>query len=253
VASSAEGVRPDPLDPARFDALACDLDGVLTPTEAVHAAAWKQVFDELLALRAAGGPYEPFDAEADYAAYVDGKPREDGARAFLAARGLELPDGSPDDPPGLGTVAALTRRKDRLVEEVLASQGVAPYPGAVELLEAARARGLKVAVVSSSRHARQVLAAARLDGLVDAVVDGTTALAEGLAGKPAPDLYLAAARALCVEPARAVVLEDARAGVAAGRAGGFGLVIGVDRLGQADELASAGADLVVRDLRELLP
>jgi beta-phosphoglucomutase family hydrolase len=222
-----------------------DLDGVLTATAALHAIAWKKLFDDFLQARAGstGERFIPFHAVADYDRYVDGKLRADGARSFLASRGIKLDDDG---------VAALAARKDELFLELLRSRGVQVYPGSRRYLDAVRARGLATAVVSASRHCQDVLAAAGLADRFDARVDGQRAAAEHLAGKPAPDTYVAAARAVGVEPAHAAVFEDALAGVEAGRAGRFGFVVGVDRAGQADELRGHGADVVVSDLGSLL-
>lgn len=233
-----------------------DLDGVLTETAKVHAAAWKRMFDGFLRARAQreGRPFVPFDANADYAAYVDGKPREAGVRDFLAARGIALPEGAPDDPPEAETVHGLGTRKNDLVLELIAADGVDAYPGSVRYLQAARDAGLRRAVVSSSRNCRAVVVAAGIDHLLEVLVDGDVADAQRLRGKPAPDTFLAAARALGVPPAQAAVFEDALAGVAAGRAGGFGVVIGVNRLDARHraDLAAHGATRVVDDLGELL-
>ncbi|GAA2101900.1 HAD family hydrolase [Actinomadura alba] len=231
-----------------------DLDGVLTRTAAVHAAAWKQMFDEFLRERAdrTGEPFVPFDPAGDYAEYVDGRPREDGTRSFLAARGIELPEGDPGDPPGAPTVHGLSERKNELVLHRLAEDGVEVFDGSIEYVRAVRAAGLRTAVVSSSANTAQVLDAAGLADLFDARIDGLVADRRGLAGKPAPDTYLAGAEALGVPPGRAAVFEDALAGVAAGRAGGFAIVIGVDRAGHRGELLRHGADVVVEDLSELL-
>lgn len=240
--------------PADISACLFDLDGVLTKTAAVHAAAWKETFDAFLRRRADadGTPFVPFDAVADYDELVDGKPRLDGTRAFLASRGIELPEGRPDDRPGLDTVHGLSNEKNRRLLERLRRDGVDVYPGSVTFLRAVRDQGLATAVVSSSANTLEVLKAAGLEQLFDQRVDGRSAAEEHLAGKPAPDTYLAAARRLDVAPARAVVFEDALAGVEAGRAGHFGLVVGVDRVGQAAALAAHGADVVVADLSELL-
>jgi beta-phosphoglucomutase family hydrolase len=240
--------------PDRIRAGLFDLDGVLTKTAAVHAAAWKEMFDEFLRRRAeqTGQPLVPFDIHADYDRYVDGKPRADGVRSFLASRGIELPEGGPDDPPSAATVHGLGNRKNELVLAKLAG-GVEVYPGSVRYVEALRDAGLPRAVVSSSANTRAVLKVTGLDTLFDEVVDGVVAEQEGLAGKPAPDTFLAAARALGVAPGDAAVFEDALAGVEAGRAGGFGYVVGVDRTGQADELRHHGADIVVTDVADLLP
>ena len=229
-----------------------DLDGVLTRTAVVHAAAWKEMFDEFLRRRAeeTGEPFVPFDIHADYDRYVDGKKRADGVRSFLASRGIELPEGGPDDPPSAPTVHGLGNRKNGLVLAKLAG-GVEVYPGSVRYVETLRDAGLPRAVVSSSANTRAVLEVTGLDKLFDVVVDGVVAEQEGLAGKPAPDTFLAAARRLGVDPPAAAVFEDALAGVEAGRAGGFGSVVGVDRVGQAEELRRHGADIVVSDLADL--
>jgi beta-phosphoglucomutase family hydrolase len=231
-----------------------DLDGVLTQTAKIHAAAWKEMFDAFLRERAAqtGESFEPFDPVADYDEYVDGKPRYDGVRSFLAARGIALPEGTPDDPPDAATVHGLGNRKNELVLAMIERQGVEVYEGSVRYVRAVRDAGLGRAVVTSSANADEVLAAAGIDDLFDVRIDGVVAAREHLQGKPAPDTFLAAARALEVAPDRAAVFEDALAGVAAGRAGRFGLVVGVDRVGQADELREHGADVVVGDLSELL-
>jgi beta-phosphoglucomutase family hydrolase len=231
-----------------------DLDGVLTETAKVHAAAWKQMFDAYLKERAerTGEPLEPFDAKDDYDEYVDGKPRYAGVRSFLAARGIELPDGSPDDPPDRETISGLGNRKNEIVLRMIRDDGVDPYPGSVRYLQAAVDAGLRRAVVSSSTNCRDVLEAAGIEQYLEERVDGIVAEREHLEGKPAPDTYLAGARALGVEPGEAAIFEDALAGVEAGRAGSFGFVVGVDRVGQADALRAHGADTVVKDLAELL-
>jgi beta-phosphoglucomutase family hydrolase len=231
-----------------------DLDGVLTQTAKVHAAAWKEMFDAYLHQRAqrSGEPFREFDAVADYDAYVDGKPRYDGVRSFLASRGIELPQGTPDDPPGAETVDGLGNRKNELVLKLIHDQGVQAYEGSVRYVRAARDAGFPRAVVSSSANCRDVLRAAAIEDLFDAVIDGVVAAQEGLGGKPAPDTFLAGARALGVQPREGAVFEDALAGVQAGRAGGFGFVVGVDRVGQRDALLAHGADIVVEDLAELL-
>ncbi len=239
--------------PERIKACLFDLDGVLTQTASVHAAAWKEMFDSYLRRRAAqtGEPFVPF-GQADYEAYVDGRPRADGARTFLQARGITLPDGSPGDPPGTDTIAGLAGEKNQLVLRKIAEGGAAVFPGSVRYLTAVREAGLACAVVSASANTRAVLDGARLAGMFEAVIDGVVAAEEKLAGKPAPDTYLAAARRLHRPPGECAVFEDARAGVAAGRAGGFGWVVGVDRTGQADALRAEGADVVVDDLAGLL-
>jgi beta-phosphoglucomutase family hydrolase len=240
--------------PDQVTACLFDLDGVLTQTAKVHAAAWKQMFDEYLRSRAekTGEELVPFDQGRDYDEYVDGKPRYDGVRSFLESRGIELPQGSPSDPPDAETVDGLGNRKNELVLKMIHDQGVEPYDGSVRYVHAARDAGLRRAVVSSSTNCRDVLAAAGIDDLFDEIVDGVVADREGLKGKPAPDTYLAGAKAVGVEPSEAAVFEDALAGVEAGRAGSFGFVVGVDRVGQAEALQRHGADVVVEDLAELL-
>jgi beta-phosphoglucomutase family hydrolase len=240
--------------PEAIRACLFDLDGVLTQTAKVHAAAWKQMFDDFLRKRAArtGEAFVPFDPVEDYAKYVDGLPRYDGVRSFLASRGIDLPWGDPGDPPGAETIIGLGNRKNELVLSLIRQGGVEPYPGSVRYVRAARDAGLRRAVVSSSANCREVLEAAGIDDLFEERVDGITIEREHLKGKPAPDTFLYAARALGVEAAQAVVFEDALAGVAAGRAGGFGFVVGVDRAGQAEALREHGADIVVNDLADLL-
>jgi beta-phosphoglucomutase family hydrolase len=236
--------------------LAClfDLDGVVTKTALVHAAAWKEMFDDFLRSRAAatGTEFVPFDPVLEYDRYVDGKPRLDGTRSFLQARGIELPEGDPSDPPGTLTVHGLSNRKNALVLEMIDKMGVQVYEGSVRYLRRVREAGLRTAIVSSSANTVQVLDAAGIAGLFDVRIDGVIARQRRLAGKPAPDTFLAAAQELDVPPVRAVVFEDALAGVEAGRAGHFGCVVGVDRTGQARELAEHGASIVVQDLEELL-
>ncbi|MBV7698340.1 beta-phosphoglucomutase family hydrolase [Streptomyces sp. TRM70350] len=240
--------------PDHIRACLFDLDGVLTQTAKVHAAAWKETFDAYLRQRAEreGGTFVPFDAVKDYDDYVDGRPREDGVRTFLASRGIELPDGSPDDGPDRETVHGVGNRKNERVLRVIREQGVEAYEGSVAFVRAARDAGLRRAVVSSSANCRDVLVAAGIEDLFEGRVDGVTTREQGLRGKPAPDTYLAGARLLGVDPGAAAVFEDALAGVEAGRAGRFGVVVGVDRVGQAAELRRHGADLVVTDLAQLL-
>ena len=247
--------------PARIDRLpagirAClfDMDGVLTDTATVHAAAWKQTFDDYLRRRAArtGEQLRPFDAVADYDEYVDGKPRSDGVRSFLASRAITLREGPASDGSSADTVEGLGNRKNETLLRLIRERGVEAYPGSLRFLHAVRGGGLPMAVVSSSANCRAVLEAAGIDHLFDARVDGTTIERDHLAGKPAPDTFLAAARELGVDPAAAAVFEDALAGVEAGRGGGFGYVVGVDRAGQAAALHRHGADVVVADLAELL-
>jgi beta-phosphoglucomutase family hydrolase len=231
-----------------------DLDGVLTKTAKVHCAAWKEMFDSYLRERArrTGEPFAAFDPVRDYDQYVDGKPRADGTRSFLASRGIELPEGSPADPPDAETVHGLGNRKNAIVLRRIREDGVEAYEGSVRYARAARDAGLRRAVVSSSANCRDVLAAAGIEDLFETRIDGVVAEREHLRGKPAPDTFLAGARALGLEPPAAAVFEDALAGVAAGRAGGFGYVVGVDRAGQAEALKAHGADIVVTDLADLL-
>lgn len=231
-----------------------DLDGVLTQTALVHNAAWEETFNDFLRQRAAAGHerYRPFDPGPDYNRYVDGRPRADGVRTFLASRGITLPEGAPDDPPSADTVNGLGNRKNAVILRRIHIDGVQAYEGSVRYLRAAAAAGLRRAVVSASANCRDVVAAAGLQDLLEVRVDGLVAREQSLRGKPHPDTFLAAARQLGVAPLQAAVFEDALAGVEAGRAGGFGFVVGVDRVGQADALKEHGADVVVRDLSELL-
>ncbi|GAA2145191.1 HAD family hydrolase [Actinomadura napierensis] len=239
-------------------AAAClfDLDGVLTRTAAVHAAAWKEMFDGYLRERArdTGEPFVPFDPVKDYGRYVDGKKREDGTRSFLESRGIALPEGDPDDPPGNATVRGLGNRKNALVLKLIEEKGVETFDGSIDFVRAAREAGLKTAVVSSSANTVQVLRSVGITDLFDARVDGVVAADRNLPGKPAPDMFLAGAKELDVPAARAVVFEDALAGVQAGRTGGFAYVVGVNRVDDehAEALAEHGADVVVNDLSELL-
>jgi beta-phosphoglucomutase family hydrolase len=231
-----------------------DLDGVLTETAKVHAKAWKQMFDEYLRERArrTGEPFREFVLPDDYEQYVDGKPRRDGVRSFLESRGIDLPLGTPDDAPEAETIYGLGTRKNVIVLELIREEGVEPYEGSVRFVKAARDQGLRRAVVSSSTNCKDVLEAAGIEDLFEARIDGIVAEREHLAGKPAPDTFMAGARALGIEPAHASVFEDALAGVEAGRAGHFGWVVGVDRTGHAEALREHGADVVVQDLAELL-
>lgn len=240
--------------PAGVTACLFDLDGVLTQTAKVHAAAWKQMFDDYLRRRAAqtGEAFVAFDPVRDYDEYVDGKPRYDGVRSFLASRKIALPEGGPDDPPGAETIHRLGDSKNEIVLGLIRAHGVEPYEGSVRYVKAVQAAGLRRAVVSSSTNCRDVLLAAGIQELFEDVIDGIVAERDHLRGKPAPDTFLAGARALDVEPAEATVFEDALAGVEAGRAGHFGFVVGVDRVGQADALRAHGADVVVADLADLL-
>jgi beta-phosphoglucomutase family hydrolase len=254
---AGQGPRRAKLVPDLPDGIiAClfDLDGVLTQTAKVHAAAWKEMLDAFLRERSkqSGEPFRPFEIASDYPRYVDGKLREDGVRAFLASRGITLPEGSVDDPPSAPTVHGLGTRKNDLVLELIHRHGVDVYEGSVRFVEAVRDAGLRRAVVSASKNCREVLVTAGIEHLFEVRVDGVVAAETGLRGKPAPDAFLAAAAALGVEPARCAVFEDAIAGVEAGRAGSFGWVVGVDRVGQAAALRSHGADVVVGDLSELL-
>ncbi len=231
-----------------------DLDGVLTQTAKVHAKAWKQMFDAYLRERADrdGEPFREFALPDDYEKYVDGKPRRDGVRSFLQSRNIDLPEGSPTDTADDETIYGLGLRKNDLVLKLIRDEGVEPYEGSVRFVEAARDRGLRRAVVSSSENCKEVLEAAGIEDLFEVRIDGIVATREHLAGKPAPDTFLAAARELGVEPAQAAVFEDAEAGVAAGHAGHFGWVVGVDRTDHARALHAHGADVVVEDLSELL-
>lgn len=231
-----------------------DLDGVLTQTAKIHARAWKQMFDGFLRdwAERSDEPFREFDRPTDYDEYVDGMPRLDGVRSFLASRGIDLPMGSPSDPPDAGTVHGLGTRKNDLVLKLIHEQGVEPYEGSVRFVENAQEQGLRRAVVSSSTNCQDVLVAAGIDHLFEARIDGVVAERERLAGKPAPDTFLEGARVLGVEPAEAAVFEDALVGVEAGRAGDFGWVVGVDRSGQSGALRRRGADVVVRDLAELV-
>jgi beta-phosphoglucomutase family hydrolase len=240
---------PDQITTCLFD-----LDGVLTPTAKVHAKAWKQMFDQYLSERAqrTGEPFQEFALPQDYDEYVDGKPRRDGVRSFLASRGIELPLGTADDPPDAETIYGLGTRKNDIVVRLIHHEGVEPYDGSVSYVKAARDHGLRRAVVSSSTNCHDVLVAAGIADLFEVEIDGQVAEREHLAGKPAPDTFLAGARALDTEPAHAVVFEDALAGVEAGRAGHFGWVVGVDRTGHAAALSEHGASVVVQDLAELL-
>ena len=231
-----------------------DMDGVVTQTAVVHAAAWKEMFDEFLRKYAdsTGTEFVPFDPHADYDAYVDGKPRLDGTRAFLESRGIHIPEGTPDDPPGTPTLYGLSNRKNDLVLAKIAAGGVQVYDGSIAYIKAVRAGRIATAIVSASANTQQVLKSAGIEGLFDVRIDGVVAKERALRGKPAPDTFLAAAEALGVPAAHAVAFEDAQAGVAAGHAGHFALVVGVDRVGQAAELREHGADVVVKDLSELL-
>ena len=240
------------FDLGKFDAVLFDLDGVLTQTAKLHSAAWKEMFDEYLRKRSneTGAPFQEFDDE-DYKNYIDGKLRQDGVRSFLASRDIQLPEGSPTDAPSTETVNGLGNRKNVLVVKLIESRGVDVFEHSIKWARHLRETGIKTAVVSSSKNCLAALQSAGIEDLFDLRVDGLVAEKLGLPGKPAPDTFLEAARELGIEPERAVVVEDAIAGVQSGRAGGFGLVIGVDRKGDADSLKAAGADIVVSDLIEL--
>jgi beta-phosphoglucomutase family hydrolase len=245
---------PSFVTSGRFDAVLFDMDGVITDTASLHARCWKVMFDEYLKRRAAriGEPFRPFDLEVDYKHQVDGKPRYLGVRDFLRSRGIVVPEGTPEDSPTEETVCGLGNRKNDLFNERLASTGVEAYPGSIALLRYLREKGVKSALVTSSHNAEEVLRSAKVDGLFDACVDGQVLVEQHLNGKPAPDCFLKAAELLGVAPKRAVVIEDAISGVQAGVKGGFGLVIGVARKGNVEELKAQGAHMVVNDLAELL-
>lgn len=238
-----------------FKAVLFDLDGVLTPTAKIHAACWKRVFDDFLThhAQATDTVFEPFDLQRDYIPYVDGKPRYPGVESFLASRGIQLPYGEPSSPPNRSTVCGIGNGKDSYFAEVLKTEGIEAYPGALALVHYLRSEGIKLAVVSSSRNCKEVLKVAKIINLFDTIMDGKLAEQLEIPGKPAPDTFLKATAQLSAEPQQAVVFEDAIAGVQAGRNGEFGWVIGVDRGENAIALRENGADVVVRDLRELLP
>jgi len=241
------------FDGELWDAVMFDLDGVLTQTAKLHSAAWQQTFDEYLEMRSArtGESFTPFDVQEDYKRHVDGKPRYDGVREFLESRGITLPEGDPSDAPNTETVCGLGNRKNELIVGLVEERGVETYESSIRWLRHLREKGTKTAVVSASKNCKTVLAVTGLEDLFDFRMDGVVEAERGLKGKPAPDTFLEAARELGVLPERAVVVEDAIAGVAAGRAGGFGLVIGVDRKGDPQSLREAGANAVVRDLGEI--
>jgi alpha,alpha-trehalase len=242
------------VDLRRFDAVFFDLDGVITDTASVHAAAWKELFDDYLRARsgATGEPFVEFELDADYRQYVDGKARYEGVRSFLASRGIELPFGDPDDPPGENSICALGNVKNVNVNRIFRRDGVKVFDTTVELVRRLKADGVRVAVVSSSKNTPTILEVAGLTDLFEQIFDGNDAERLGLKGKPTPDTYQKAADLLGVPYTKAVVVEDAISGVQAARAGGFGLVVGVDRHGEADALRQNGADVVVSDLGELL-
>ncbi|MDI4233373.1 beta-phosphoglucomutase family hydrolase [Bradyrhizobium sp. 31Argb] len=237
----------------QYDAVLFDLDGVLTDTAKLHATCWKQMFDEYLLERArqTGAAFRPFDIDTDYRLHVDGKPRFDGVRDFLRSRGIELPEGDPEDSAKVETVCGLGNRKDDLVDRAIVEDGVESYDGSVQFIHQLRHDGFKIAVVTSSQNCASVLRVAGLDEFFEVRVDGNVIQAQRLSGKPAPDTFLLAARLLGVLPIRTIVIEDAISGVQAGSNGNFGLVIGVARKGNADELKHHGAHLVVHDLAEL--
>lgn len=244
----------NPITRDKFDAVLFDLDGVLTDTAKMHAACWKKMFDEYLQRHASkkGEAFQPFEIATDYRLYVDGKPRFDGVRDFLESRGIELPEGTPDDNPQTETVCGLGNRKNDLINEVIESMGVEAYDGSITLARQFRNEGIKIAVITSSQNCDVVLKAAKIADLFEVKVDGNVIHEKNFAGKPAPDSYLEGANRLGVDPQRTVVVEDAISGVQAGRNGGFGLVIGIDRKGNGDELRQNGADVVVKDLGEFL-
>ena len=236
--------------PETIQACLFDLDGVVTKTAVVHAAAWKETFDAFLRARDGEG-FRPFDAVTDYDEYVDGRPRADGVRTFLASRGIELPEGDPGDPPDAQTVNGVGNRKNALVREKIRTEGVEAYDGALRYIDAVRAHGLRTAIVSSSANTVDVLRSIDAERRFDVRIYGVVAAERKLPGKPHPDTFLAAAHDLGIEPAHAAVFEDALAGMDAGRSGHFGYVVGVDRVGQAEALSAHGADVVVKDLAEL--
>jgi beta-phosphoglucomutase family hydrolase len=246
---------PSPVQKDRFDAVLFDLDGVLTATASIHAACWKQMFDAFLQRRAADSrqSYEPFDIGTDYRQYVDGRLRYDGVRAFLESRGIHLPEGTPEDSPQEETIRGLGNRKDAMVKDLIATGHVGVYEGSVAWVRYLREQGFRTAVVSASKNCPEILKVAGISDLFDVKVDGNVAEKERLPGKPAPDTFLHAARLLGIPPQRAVVVEDAISGVQAGKAGNFGMVIGMASHVDAAELKESGADLVVAELGELLP
>ena len=241
------------LDRVRFDAVIFDMDGVVTDTAGLHGKAWKEMFDRFLEhnVQETGQPQEPFDLGRDYLEYVDGKPRFDGVRSFLASRKISLPEGTLEDSPGTGSVYALGNWKNQLFGKLLETEGAVAYPGTVELIRQLHEAGVKTAIISSSKNAETILRSAGIIDLFDVKVDGVDSLELGIDGKPAPDIFLRAASELGVKPDRAVVVEDAISGVQAGRAGGFGLVVGVNRGTDPAALLDNGADIVVSDLAEL--
>lgn len=249
-----ESRKRNPITSDKFDAVFFDLDGVITATAKVHAKCWKIMFDEYLKKRSAkkGEPFRPFDIDTDYRLYVDGKPRYDGVRDFLSSRNIDLPEGTHEDPPTAETIGGLGNRKNELVNQVIETDGVEAYDGTIAWARQLRDVGIKVAVVTSSQNCDAVLNAIHITDLFDAKIDGNVIHEQRLAGKPAPDSFLEGAKQLGVDPARGVVVEDAISGVQAGRNGKFGLVIGVARKGNDEELKNNGADIVVKDLSEFL-
>ena len=243
------------ITPQKFDAVLFDMDGVLTATAKIHAASWKKMFDDFLKKRSAetGEPFIPFDIGTDYKLYVDGKLRDVGVSSFLESRSIKLSFGDADDPPGRETVIGLGNRKNEMVSKIIETEGVDIFEGSIALVRHLRKKGIKTAVVSASKNCETVLKVTGITDLFDVMVDGNVAARLGLPGKPAPDTFLKAAQMLDTDPERAVVVEDAISGVQAGRAGEFGLVIGVDRHGEPDSLRNNGADIVVDDLDKLLP
>jgi beta-phosphoglucomutase family hydrolase len=246
-------IRPLLLDPGETEAVIFDLDGVVTDTATVHAAAWKQLFDQYLLRRSqqTGEPFLPFDDKTDYLKYVDGKPRYDGVKSFLASRRIELPYGSPAEPPEAETICGLGNQKNLYFNQRLAETGPEVFASTVALIQNLRRAGIKTAIISASENCAMILKTAGIEGLFDARVDGNDSTRLGLQGKPAPDIFLEAARQLEVPPSKAVVIEDALAGVEAGRRGNFALVIGVDRRGHSEDLKQHGAHYVVPDLQYL--
>ncbi len=246
--------KPRLITRDRYDAVLFDMDGVITDTASLHATCWKTMFDEYLQQLATrtSAPFRPFDIAVDYKLHVDGKPRYDGVRDFLKSRGIDLPEGAPNDPPTVETVCGLGNRKNELVNERLASSSVDAYPGSIAFIKYLRRMGISTAIVTSSQNCKTVLHAAKIEDLFDVRVDAEVLIEHGLAGKPAPDSFLKAAEMLGAIPQRSVVVEDAISGVQAGATGGFGLVIGVARKGNAEELRSNGADIVVSDLGQLV-
>jgi beta-phosphoglucomutase family hydrolase len=240
------------VTPDKFDAVLFDLDGVITATAKIHAIAWKQAFDDFLKKQAGGKDFKPFDKQSDYEDYVDGLPRYDGAQKFLESRQIDIPYGSPDDPPDQETVCGIANHKNELFEQALKTEAVDVYEGTVAWIHHLRKAGIKIAVVSSSAHCKAILKNAGLSDLFDARMDGDIAKQLRLKGKPAPDTYLKAAEMVDADAKRAVVVEDALAGVEAGKNGKFGLVIGVDRKHDHDALRQHGADIVVTDVQEML-